>query len=136
VTLEQAVDFLRTHHRAVISTFRADGRPAMTPVLAVVDDHGRVVLSTMEATMKVRHLRRDPRVALCVITDTFFGDWVQVEGTAEIVSLPDAMDLLVDYYRRAAGEHPDWEDYRESMVREGRCVVRFTIDRAGPSQAG
>ena len=86
--------------------------------------------------MKVRHLRRDPRVALCVITDTFFGDWVQVEGTAEIVSLPDAMDLLVDYYRRAAGEHPDWEDYRESMVREGRCVVRFTIDRAGPSQAG
>ena len=74
MTPQQAVDFLRTHHRAVISTFRADGRPAMTPVLAVVDDHGRVVLSTMEATMKVRHLRRDPRVALCVITDTFFGD--------------------------------------------------------------
>ena len=133
---EEAQEFLRTHHRAVMATFRADGRPAMTPVLAVADAQGRVVVSTRETAMKVRHLRRDPRVALCVFTDQFWGDWAQLEGTAEIVSLPEAMELLVDYYRRAAGEHPDWADYRAAMEREQRCVVRFAIERAGPTRVG
>lgn len=133
---EEAQEFVRTHHRAVMATFRADGRPAMTPVLAVADAQGRVVVSTRETAMKVRHLRRDPRVALCVFTDQFWGDWAQLEGTAEIVSLPEAMELLVDYYRRAAGEHPDWADYRAAMEREQRCVVRFAIERAGPTRVG
>ena len=86
--------------------------------------------------MKVRNIRRDPRVSLVVFTDRFYGDWVQVEGTAEIVSLPEAMDGLVDYYRAAAGEHPDWNDYRAAMVRDRRCLIRFAIDRAGPNVAG
>jgi len=136
VSPEEAQEFVRTHHRAVMATFRADGRPAMTPVLAVADAQGRVVVSTRETAMKVRHLRRDPRVALCVFTDQFWGDWAQLEGTAEIVSLPEAMELLVDYYRRAAGEHPDWADYRAAMEREQRCVVRFAIERAGPTRVG
>lgn len=133
---EEAQEFLRTHHRAVMATFRADGRPAMSPVLAVADAAGRAVVSTRETAMKVRHLRRDPRVALCVFTDRFWGEWAQLEGTAEIVSLPEAMELLVDYYRRAAGEHPDWADYRAAMEREQRCVVRFAIERAGPTRVG
>ena len=136
MTPTEAQDFLRTHHRAVMATFRSDGRPQLSPVGAVVDAQGRVVISTQETTVKARNLRRDPRVSLCVLNDGFYGDWVQVEGTAEIVSLPEAMEPLVDYYRAAAGEHPDWDDYRAAMVREKRCVVRFPIERAGPTVAG
>ncbi len=128
--------FLRTHHQAVLATVRRDGRPAMSPVTASVDPEGRVTISTRETAMKVRHLRRDPHASLCAFTDGFFGDWVQVEGTAEIVALPEAMDLLVDYYRDVAGEHPDWDEYRAAMQREQRVLVRIDIERAGPSVQG
>ena len=131
-----AVEFLRANHRGMLATFRTDGRAQLSPVLAVVDDDGRVVISTREPAMKVRNLRRDPRVALAVFTDAFFGDWVQVEGTAEIVSLPDAMDLLVDYYRRGSGEHDDWDGYRAAMQRDRRVIIRFAIERAGPTVSG
>jgi PPOX class probable F420-dependent enzyme len=131
-----AVEFLRANHRGMLATFRTDGRAQLSPVLAVVDDDGRVMISTREPAMKVRNLRRDPRVALAVFTDAFFGDWVQVEGTAEIVSLPDAMDLLVDYYRRGSGEHDDWDGYRAAMQRDRRVIIRFAIERAGPTVSG
>ncbi len=134
--IAHALDFVRRHHRAVMVTVRSDGLPATSPVLAVVDGDDRVVVSTRETAMKVRHLRRDPRVVLCVFTDSFFGSWVQVEGPAEIVSLPAAMDGLVDYYRRAAGEHEDWTAYRDAMQQERRCLVRVDVRRAGPSQSG
>jgi PPOX class probable F420-dependent enzyme len=130
VTPEQAREFLRTNHRAVLSTFRADGRPHLTPVSAGVDGEGRVIISSPEATAKVRNLRRDPRVAVCVMNDRFYGSWVAVDGTAEIVDRPEAVELLVDYYRRLAGEHPDWDDYRRAMVDDERVLVRFGIERA------
>ena len=136
MTPAEALDFLRANPRAVLATVRADGRPQLSPVLAVVDDQDRVVISTRETAVKTKNLRRDPRVALCVLTEGFFGGFAQVEGSAEIVSLPDAMDLLVDYYRRAAGEHDDWDDYRAAMVRDQRVVVRFTVERAGPTVSG
>jgi PPOX class probable F420-dependent enzyme len=132
----QAADFLRAHHRAVLATSRADGRPQLSPVLCVADDAGRVLISTRETAVKTRNLRRDPRASLCVFTDGFFGEWVQAEGDAEIISLPDAMDLLVDYYRRVAGEHSDWADYRAAMVRDQRVIVRITLTRAGPDVSG
>lgn len=132
----QAADFLRAHHRAVLATSRADGRPQLSPVLCVADDEGRVLISTRETAVKTRNLRRDPRASLCVFTDGFFGEWVQAEGDAEIISLPDAMDLLVDYYRRVAGEHSDWADYRSAMVRDQRVIVRITLIRAGPDVSG
>jgi PPOX class probable F420-dependent enzyme len=135
-TVEHALGFVSEHHHAVIATFRSDGLPAMSPVLAVVDADRRVVVSTRETALKVRHVRRDPRVALCVLTDGFFGEWVQVEGRAEVVSLPQAMDGLVDYYRRAAGEHPDWDDYRAAMERERRVLLRVDVTRAGPTVSG
>lgn len=131
-----ARDFLRANHHAVMATFRQDGRPAMSPVAAAIDDQGRVMVSTRETAVKVRHLRRDPRVALNVFTDNFYGEWVQVEGTAEVVSLPEAMELLVDYYRRVSGDHPDWAEYRAAMTQEKRVIVRFAIDRAGPNVSG
>ena len=134
--LAAAREFLRANSRAVLSTVRSDGRPQLSPVLCTVDDEGRVLVSTRETTAKVRHLRRDPRLALCVFTERFFGQWVQVEGEAEIVPLPEAMELLVDYYRRIAGERPDWDDYRTAMERERRVVVRFEITRAGPATGG
>ncbi len=133
---EAAVSFLRTSHRAVLSTFRADGRPQLSPVTVAVDGEGRVIVSTRETAIKARNLRRDPRVSACVLSDSFFGPWVQVEGEAEIVSLPEAMDLLVDYYRSVSGEHPDWDDYRAAMQRDRRCIVRFAITRAGPTVEG
>jgi PPOX class probable F420-dependent enzyme len=120
----------------VLATFRADGRPQLTPVGATVDAEGRVIISTREPAMKTRNLRRDPRVSLCVMNPGFYGAFAQVEGTAEIVTQPEAIELLVDYYRRMAGEHDDWDEYRAAMVRERRVLLRFAIDRAGPNVAG
>lgn len=132
----EAADFLRAHHRAVLATSRSDGRPQLSPVTCTVDDEGRVMISTRETAVKTRNLRRSPHASLCVFTDNFFGEWVQVEGDAEIIPLPEAMDLLVDYYRRVSGEHPDWDDYRAAMVRDRRVIVRITITRAGPDVSG
>ena len=132
----RAADFLRAHHRAVLATARSDGRPQLSPVACAVDDEGRVLISTRETALKTKNLRRRPYASLCVFTNAFFGEWVQVEGDVEIISLPDAMDLLVEYYRRASGEHPDWDDYRAAMVKERRVIVRITITRAGPDVSG
>jgi len=134
--LEHAREFIRVNHHAILHTFRADGSPQMSPVACAVDDDGRVVVSTREPGMKAKNLKRDPRAALCVISDGFFGEWVQVDGTATVVSLPDALDGLVDYYRKVAGEHPDWDDYRNAMQREQRVLVRIDLERAGPTKSG
>jgi len=133
VDVAQARAFLRDNHRAVMHTRRSDGTPQLSPVVAGVDDDGRVLVSTRERSAKVRNLRRDPHASLCVFTDRFFGDWVQLDGTVEVVGRPEATELLVDYYRRLAGEHPHWDDYRAAMEREGRVLLRLTVERAGPS---
>jgi PPOX class probable F420-dependent enzyme len=129
-------EFLRVHHHAVLATTRGDGRPQLSPVTAGLDAEGRVLISTRETAVKTKNLTRDPRASLCLLNDGFFGEWVQAEGTAEIIHLPEAMDLLVDYYRTIAGEHPDWDDYRAAMARERRVMVRITITRAGPDTSG
>jgi PPOX class probable F420-dependent enzyme len=134
--IERAAAFLREHHRAVLATTRADGRPQLSPVSVGVDDAGRVLISTRETAIKTKNLLREPRASLCVFTDQFFGEWVQVEGTAEIIRLPAALELLIDYYRRVAGEHPDWDEYAAAMQRERRVLARITIDRAGPDVSG
>jgi PPOX class probable F420-dependent enzyme len=134
--LGQATDFLRVHHRAVLATSRADGRPQLSPVLCVADSDGRILISTRETALKTRNARRDGHASLCVFTDGFFGEWVQVEGDAEVISLPAAMELLVDYYRRVAGEHSDWADYRAAMERDRRVILRVTPTRAGPDVSG
>jgi PPOX class probable F420-dependent enzyme len=132
----EALAFVRQHHRAVLATRRADGRPQLSVIVAAVDDADRVVVSTREPAMKTRNLRRDPQVSLLVFTDDFFGPWVQLDGTATVLSLPDAMEPLVDYYRRLSGEHPDWDDYRAAMERDHRVLVQIRVERAGPDQAG
>jgi PPOX class probable F420-dependent enzyme len=132
--LDQARSIVRTQHRAVLSTLRADGTPQMTPVLATVDTEGRITVSTSTQTAKVRNLRRDPRAWLCVLPDTFFGPWIQVEGDVEIVELPDALPLLEEYYRSISGEHENWDDYRKAMRAEQRVLLRVSLTRAGPSR--
>jgi PPOX class probable F420-dependent enzyme len=134
--IDAARDFLRSNHQAVLATFRADGRPQLSPVTVTIDAAGRVIISTRETAIKVRNLRRDPRASLAVFTERFYGTWVQVEGNAEIVSLPEALELLVDYYQRTAGEHPNWDEYRAAMVEQRRVLIRFVIERAGPSVSG
>jgi PPOX class probable F420-dependent enzyme len=136
MNLDDAREFMRVHHRAVLATNRADGRPQLSPVTVGVDADGRVLISTRETAIKAKNLARDPRASLCVLTDRFFGEWIQAEGTAELIRLPAAMDLLVDYYRRVAGEHPDWDEYREAMRNERRLVVTITLTRAGPDRSG
>ena len=134
--LDEARAHVRAHSHAVLSTVRRDGTPQMSPVAAAVDEAGRVVVSSRETAYKVRNLRRDPRAWLCVFPDEFYGPWVQVEGAVDVLSLPDALEPLVDYYRAVAGEHEDWDDYRRAMVQEQRCLIRLTLVRAGPDRAG
>ena len=133
---DAARDFIRKNHHAVLATYRADGSPQMSPVAADVDPDGMIVVSTRETAMKTKNLRRDARASLCVLNDEWYGQWVQADGRATIVSLPEAMEGLVEYYRRVAGEHPDWDDYRAAMERERRVLLRITIDRVGPSRSG
>ena len=132
--LDRARDFVRSHHRAVIAT-RSGGGIQQSPVLVGVDEEGRLVVSSREAAYKTRNLRRDPWAQLCVMNDRFFGDWVYVEGEAEVVSLPEAMEPLVEYYRGISGE-TDWEEYRAGMEREQRVILRITPTRAGPDRQG
>jgi len=137
--IPQALDFLRANHHAVLATTRRDSSPQLSPVGVGVDADGLIVISSRETAVKTRNLRRDPRAYVCVFTDRFFGPWVQIGGTAEVVSLPDAMEGLVGYYRSVAGEHPDWDDYRTTMVADRRTVVTLRPDRAYgmlPSKGG
>lgn len=119
-----------------MATHHPSGRLQLSPVTVAVDDQGRVMISTRETAYKTRNLLRDPRVSLCVMNDQFFGEWIQIDGEAEVVDLPEAMDLLVDYYRRAAGEHPNWDEYRAAMIEQRRVMVLVTITRAGPDRQG
>jgi len=136
MTHEDVLEFIRHSPRAVLATGRRDGTAQLSPVLVAVDAESRVIISTRETAMKTLNLRRNPHASVCVISERFFGEWHTVDGTVEIVSLPDAMEPLVDYYRRAVGEHPDWSDYRSAMDRERRVLLRLTVERSGPTQQG
>jgi len=136
MTPQEAIDVVRTQHRAVMATTRSDGGVQLSPVMVAVDDDGTLMVSTRETAMKARNLGRRPYAALCVIHDNFWGQWVQVEGPVTVEHLPDAMESLVRYYRNVSGEHPDWDEYRQAMVTERRVLVRLRVERAGPSREG
>jgi PPOX class probable F420-dependent enzyme len=136
MNLNEALDFLRAHHRSVLVTRKRDGEPQLSPVVHGVDGLGRVVISSREPAYKVRNLRRDSRANILGLNDGFFGQWVQVDGAAELISLPEAMEPLVELYRQIQGEHPDWDDYRSAMVREQRLIIAITPTAAGPNRSG
>ncbi len=132
----EALEFAGKNPRAVLATMKRDGTPQMSPVLVSVDSQDRLVVSTRESAMKTLNVRRDPRAWLCMLNDRFFGDWVQLSGAVEVVSMPDALEPLVEYYRSISGEHPDWDDYRAAMIKQRRCLIRITPMKAGPTVFG
>ncbi|MCW2885406.1 MAG: hypothetical protein QOE54_3524 [Streptosporangiaceae bacterium] len=136
VSRAELLDFIRPRHRAVLLTTRADGGPQASPVTCGVDDEGRIVVATYPARAKARNVRRDPRAGVVVLSDDFNGPWIQVDGSAEILDVPEAVEALVAYYRAIAGEHPDWDEYREAMVRQDKSLLRITPERWGPVATG
>ncbi len=136
VDLAQLLDFVRARHRAILLTRRADGSPQGSPLTCGVDDDGRIVVATYPERAKTRNARRDPEVSVIVLSDQWDGPWVQVDGTAEVLDVPEAVEPLVEYYRNIAGEHPDWDEYREAMVRQGKSLIRVTPRRWGPLATG
>ena len=132
----EALAFARKNPHAVLATMKRDGTPQLSPVLVGVDSQDRLVVSTRESAIKTLNVRRDPRAWLCVLNDRFFGDWAQLSGDVEVVSLPEAMEPLVEYYRSISGEHPDWDDYRTAMIKQRRCLIRITPTKAGPTAFG
>ena len=134
--LDEARRFLREHHRGVLATRGANGRVQQSPVLVNIDGEGRAIISSRETAYKARNLRRDPWAQACVFTDRFFGPWLYIEGRAEVLSLPEAMDPLIDYYKRFPDENPDWDEYRARMERERRVLIRIELERAGPDRRG
>ena len=136
VDRETLLEFLRPRHRAVLLTRRAGGGPQLSPVTFGVDGEGRVVVSTYPQRAKVVNARRDPAVSLCVLSDAWDDPWVQVDGQGEVLDLPEALEPLVEYFRSISGEHPDWDDYRAAMVRQGKSLLRVTITGWGPVATG
>lgn len=136
VDLPTLLDFIRPRHHLLLVTARRDGRPQVSPVTGGVDEAGRIVVSTYPGRAKAVNAARDPRVSVCVLSDDWNGAWVQVDGDAEVLHMPDAEDALVEYYRCIAGAHPDWDEYRAAMRVQGKSLVRITPTRWGPIATG
>lgn len=136
VALPELLEFVRPRHHMVLTTFRADGSLQSSPVSGGVDDAGRIVIATYPQRAKSANVRRTPRASVTVLSEEFNGPYVQVDGAAEVIALPDAVEPLVDYYRVIAGEHSDWDEYRQAMVDQGKCLIRVTPTRWGPVATG
>jgi PPOX class probable F420-dependent enzyme len=136
VERDELLDFVRPRHHGVLLTFRRDGWPQSSLVTMGLSSDDHIVVSSYPERAKVHNLRRDPRASMMVMSDEFDGEWVQVEGAAEVVDLPEALDGLVDYFRVISGEHSDWDDYRAAMERQGKCLIRIAVDRWGPIAKG
>ncbi|MEX5634398.1 PPOX class F420-dependent oxidoreductase [Parafrankia sp. FMc2] len=130
------LEFVRPRHHGILVTTRRDGRPQVSPVVMGVDAAGDIVVSTYPDRAKARNARRDERASVCVLSESFNGEWVQVDGTITVVDQPEAVEELVEYYRCISGEHPDWDEYREAMRRQGKVLLRLRIDRWGPISRG
>ncbi|UUU32716.1 PPOX class F420-dependent oxidoreductase [Streptomyces sp. CA-210063] len=136
VSLEDLLDFVRPRHRALLLTRRADGSPQASPLTCGVDDAGRIVVSTYPERAKTRNARRDERVSVVVLSDDWDGPWVQIDGTAEVIDSPDSVEPLVEYFRNISGEHPDWDEYRAAMIKQGKSIIRITPVKWGPVATG
>jgi PPOX class probable F420-dependent enzyme len=136
VSREELLDFVRPRHRATLLTHRRDGSPQISPVTCGVDDAGRIVISTYPQRAKAVNARRDPRVSVLVHSDEWDGPYVQVDGTVEVIDMPEAVEPLVEYFRCISGEHPDWDEYRDAMRKQDKSLIRITVERWGPVATG
>jgi len=133
---EDLLAFVRPRHNALVLTRRSDGSPQASPVTCGVDEQGRIVVSTYPRRAKARNARRDPRVSVVVLSDSFGDAWVQIDGTAELIDAAVDVEPLVDYFRCIAGEHPDWDEYRAAMVEQDKTLLRITPEHWGPIATG
>ena len=129
-------DFIRPRHHGVLLTTRSNTRPQSSLVAMGLDVAGRIVVSSYPERAKVLNVRRDPGASMVIMSDDFGGEWVHVDGEAEIIDLPEAVEPLVEYFRVISGEHPDWDEYRQAMVSQGKCLIRLTIEQWGPIAKG
>jgi len=136
VELDGLLEFVRPRHRALLITERTDGSPQASPLTCGVDDAGRIVMSTYPERAKTRNARRTSRVSLVVLSDEWNGPWVQIDGDAEVLDAPDSVEPLVEYFRCISGEHPDWDEYRAAMLKQGKSLIRVTPRRWGPLATG
>ena len=136
VEREELLDFVRPRHKMLVATARSDGRPQLSPVSGGVDEQGRIVISSYPGRAKIRNAERRPQVSVCVLSDDWNGPWVQVDGPAELLDLPEALEPLVEYFRSISGEHPDWDEYRQAMVDQGKCLIRITPTSWSPLATG
>jgi PPOX class probable F420-dependent enzyme len=136
VERSELLDFIRSRHHVVLLTVKRDGTPQLSPVTAGLDSQGRIVISTYPERAKTHNARRQPQVDVLVLSDDFGGPWVQVSGRAEVLDLPEALEPLVEYFRVIAGEHDNWDEYRAAMQRQGKSLIRVTIERWGPIATG
>jgi PPOX class probable F420-dependent enzyme len=136
VDLEGLLEFVRPRHHMLLITTRADGMPQASPVSGGVDEQGRIVISSYPERAKSTNVERNPQTSVVVLSDEWNGAWVQVDGEGEVIKLPDAVEPLVDYYRSISGEHPDWDEYREAMRAQGKCLIRITPTRWSPLATG
>jgi PPOX class probable F420-dependent enzyme len=132
----ELLEFIRPRHHMILLTRRRDASAQLSPVTAGVDEDGRIVVATYPQRAKVANLRRTPASSVLVLSDDFGGAWVQVDGSAEVLDLPEALDPLVEYFRSISGEHPDWDEYRQAMRDQGKCLIRITPTRWGPVATG
>ncbi|MGW2278275.1 PPOX class F420-dependent oxidoreductase [Streptomyces sp. NPDC001770] len=133
---DELLEFVRPRHRALLITARSDGRPQASPLTCGVDDSGRIVVSTYPERAKTRNAKRNDQVSVVVLSDDWNGPWVQIDGTAEVIDTPDSVEPLVEYFRNISGEHPDWDEYRAAMVKQGKSIIRITPERWGPIATG
>ncbi|MDG6109284.1 PPOX class F420-dependent oxidoreductase [Dactylosporangium aurantiacum] len=134
-------DLLATGRLGVLATIKADGRPQLSPVMPFYDrDAGVILVSMTEGRAKTANLRRDPRATL-EVTSPDGRSWATAEGVATLTG-PGTdphgpqVDALVDYYRRAAGEHPDWDEYRTTMVTDRRVLMTMTVEHVYGQRIG
>jgi PPOX class probable F420-dependent enzyme len=108
----------------------------MSPVTMGVDPDGEILVASYPERAKIRNVRLRDQAALCVLSNDFGGEWVQVSGRAVVVDLPEAMEGLVTYFRSISGEHADWNEYRQAMIDQGKVLIRVTVERWGPISQG
>ena len=136
VSLDGLLEFVRPRNHWVMTTVRRDGRPQISPVTGGVNQAGQLLVSTYPSRDKVHNLRRDPLTTVCVLSDNFGGAWVQVDGTATVTDVPEAVEGMVDYFKAVSGDHPNWDEYRAAMIRQGKCLITIDIERWGPVATG
>ena len=135
VGLDELGEFVTDRHQGVLITTKDDGSVQASPVTCGWSD-GQILVATYPSRAKAVNARKRTGVSIVVLSDEFNGAWVQIDGDADVLDVPEAVDGLVEYFRCVAGEHSDWDEYREAMVRQNKSLIRITPRRWGPVATG